>query len=420
MALFQQAKAAAKKVQNNYIAEIRCGRMNMNSETHMVEPEVEKGLLYVHRSRDDMLVHLCWKNRNSDAVLDDMIIFEGDCTVKKIKQLPEHRVFFVKINELGTRKFYWFQHTDGEKDEQLIKDLNFAINDPTAAEAKKKAAAAGAGGNSGILKGSGGGGGRTIDANALNSLLSGNGNTSDMLNQLMQSGAMDQNAMQQLLEQLSGGADLGGGSELGGGSQTPSATTVAAQDTPVSSNSNAKGGASKKLKMNDLANAFSMVKNTAKYDLTKVLGTDSLVGMLSNKEVQDRLNEHMPKDEKISGTEGDIRAAVGSPQYQQAVVAFQEALESGQLGPVLAQFKLPEAAIKAAGSGNIKAFAEAMESDKKKPAEASSSSKKEDNADAKMDEAEKSDEKTKSEKAAANDASTSKENDDEDEKMAVD
>ena len=61
-----------------------------------------------------------------------------------------------------------------------------------------------------------------------------------------------------------------------------------------------------------------------------------------------------------------LRAAVGSPQYQQAVQAFQEALESGQLAPVLQQFNLPENAIKAAATGDVKAFAEAMESSSKK------------------------------------------------------
>lgn len=407
MALFQQAKQAATKAQNSYLAEIRCGRMNMNSENGMVEPELEKGLLYVHRSREDMLVHLAWKNRKSDSVLDDMIIFEGDCTVKQIKQLPDHRVFFIKMNQIGQRKFFWFQHTNKEKDDELIKDLNLALNDPSAAEAKKKAAQASAG-----VKPSG----KARGLDQLSSLLgSNNANTGEVLNQLMQSGALGQDGMQQLLEQLTGGNEFGG-------SQTPSAATsatnataaAAAQQTPVSSNSNAKGAASKKLKMNDLANAFSQVKTTKQYDLTKVLGTDSLVGMLSNKEVQDKLNEHMPKDGKIAGTEGDIRAAIGSPQYQQAVQAFQEALESGQLGPVLQQFQLPEDAIKAAGTGNIKLFAEAMEGKKEKKEE-TSSSKKPDEMDAGE---EKKDEKTDAEKDG--EKKPEKDQDDEEEKMAVD
>ena len=71
---------------------------------------------------------------------------------------------------------------------------------------------------------------------------------------------------------------------IGNESRTASAATSATnnpavESTPVSSNTNQKGGASKKLKMGDLANAFSMVRNTQQYDMTKVLGTDSLVNM---------------------------------------------------------------------------------------------------------------------------------------------
>jgi len=407
MALFQQAKQAATKAQNNYIAEIRCGRMTMKADG-MVEPELEKGLLYVHRSREDMLVHLCWKNRKSDSVLDDLIVFEGDASVKLIKQLPEHRVFFVKMNQNNERKFYWFQHTDKETDTTLITDLNEALNNTTAAEAKKKAKAASSGAKPGAKLGKGG-------LDQLSSLLGGNAEGNQMLTQLMQSGALGPDGMRQLL-------DLAQREQGGDESQTPSAATSATnqpavESTPVaSSNTNQKGTASKKLKMGDLANAFSMVRNTQQYDMTKVLGTESLVNMLGNKDVQDRLNEHMPKDSKIGGSPGDIRAAIGSPQYQQAVQAFQEALESGQLGPVLAQFKLPESAIKAAGTGNMKAFAEAMQGEKTKSEESSTSTAAAEKMSDEKDE--KKDEKTEQEKKE--ESETSKEVDDEEDKMAVD
>jgi 26S proteasome regulatory subunit N13 len=42
------------------------------------------------------------------------------------------------------------------------------------------------------------------------------------------------------------------------------------------------------------------------------------------------------------------------------------ALQSGQLGPVLVQFGLPEDAIEAANQGDLRAFAQAMEKHYKK------------------------------------------------------
>lgn len=143
-------------------------------------------------------------------------------------------------------------------------------------------------------------------------------------------------------------------------------------------------------------------QSSTKYDLTKVLNTESLVGILGNKDVQERLNKFMPNDEKISQTPEELRAAVGSPQYQQAIQAFQEALESGQLAPVLGQFKLPENAIKAAGTGNVKGFAEAMQEANKK--EAAADNEKKDDA----------------ESSSTGQQVQKDEDDDEDEKMAVD
>merc|ERR1719189_1304086 len=165
-----------------------------------------------------------------------------------------------------------------------------------------------------------------------------------------------------------------GGAGIGGADN-------AAAETPKSSRPGSKktagGKGSSGVDATALQQAFGMVNQKKSYDLTKVLGSESLVGMLSNKEVQERLNKHMPKDEKIKETKEELRAAVGSPQYQQAVQAFQEALESGQLAPVLQQFNLPENAIKAAASGEMKAFAEAMEGANKKESEKSDSDKNE-------------------------------------------
>ena len=49
-------------------------------------------------------------------------------------------------------------------------------------------------------------------------------------------------------------------------------------------------------------------------------------------------------------------------------------LQTGQLGPVLAQFGLPEEAVTAANQGDLQAFAQAMEkhyrkADEKKPSD---------------------------------------------------
>lgn len=48
------------------------------------------------------------------------------------------------------------------------------------------------------------------------------------------------------------------------------------------------------------------------------------------------------------------------------MLSFSVALQTGQLGPVLAQFGLPEEAITAANQGDLQSFAKAMEKHYKK------------------------------------------------------
>merc|ERR1712167_26292 len=160
------------------------------------------------------------------------------------------------------------QHTDASKDEELVKDLDLALNNTSEAQKKQREKNKASGGkSSGTEKASGG-----LD---LASLMGGEAGSSEILNQLMQSGALDQSTMNSLLQSMGGGAGIGGGNETA--TETPKASK------PSGSSKKGKLGAS------DLQQAFGMVSQKKSYDLTKVLGSESLVGMLSNKEVQDRL-----------------------------------------------------------------------------------------------------------------------------------
>merc|ERR1711884_438902 len=163
----------------------------------MVEPELTKGLLYVKRMQDT-LIHLVWKERANPASKiadDDLIVFDGDCTVRLITQLPDHRVFFVKWTQTGMRKFFWLQHTDKSKDSELIKSLDDALNRPQEVEKKMQASQASAGQGA-----SSKGRGKDSGAIDLASLMGEGGGNSELLTQLMNSGALDANSMNSLLQ----------------------------------------------------------------------------------------------------------------------------------------------------------------------------------------------------------------------------
>lgn len=81
----------------------------------------------------------------------------------------------------------------------------------------------------------------------------------------------------------------------------------------------------------------------------------------------------------MSSSERELRDSIQSPQFRQAVSTFGVALQTGQLGPVLAQFGLPDDAIAAANQGDIQAFAQAMEKHYKKSNEQGEDKKSSDN-----------------------------------------
>ena len=105
-----------------------------------------------------------------------------------------------------------------------------------------------------------------------------------------------ENTMNSLLQQM-GGAGIGGADNA---AETPKSSR------PASKKGNGGKGSSG-VDATALQQAFGMVDQKKSYDLTKVLGSESLVGMLSNKEVQERLNKHMPKDEKIKETKEELQ-----------------------------------------------------------------------------------------------------------------
>merc|ERR1719454_1327207 len=161
------------------------------------------------------------------------------------------------------------------------------------------------------------------------------------------------------------------------GGKAPSSKTSAAGKKKPTGNSTS-GGKPGQTSIGDLEKALAMVQRASneardQYNLVKALDKDSLAEPLKNEQAQERLRKHMPDSDKIDKSSSGLASTLQTPQYQQAVGAFQEALESRQLGQVLSQFGLPEKAVKACDNGDPKQFAEALQGElcKKKEGEAS-------------------------------------------------
>lgn len=117
-------------------------------------------------------------------------------------------------------------------------------------------------------------------------------------------------------------------------------------------------------------------------DLSDVLTLDVMAPILSNKDVQARLIEHLPESPELPKNEQELRQTLTTPQFKKALSSFCMALQSGQLGPVFKQFDLPDEVANAAAQGNLEAFARAMEAHSKDKGKKAAASKKAQDDDA--------------------------------------
>jgi hypothetical protein len=81
---------------------------------------------------------------------------------------------------------------------------------------------------------------------------------------------------------------------------------------------------------------------------------DVMAPILANKSIQERLVQYLPDaSEILSKDEKELRTTLTTPQFKKAMSSFGSALQSGQLGPLMKQFNLPESVTLAAAQGNL-------------------------------------------------------------------
>lgn len=100
-------------------------------------------------------------------------------------------------------------------------------------------------------------------------------------------------------------------------------------------------------------------------DLSTSVNSDALSTVIADQEKVDALVEHLPHIEGDENKKQQLKDTLSSPQFQQALSMFSNALQSGQLGPVVSQFQLNAEAVAAANSGDLEQFVKALESSHK-------------------------------------------------------
>ncbi|XP_045180986.2 proteasomal ubiquitin receptor ADRM1-B-like isoform X2 [Mercenaria mercenaria] len=371
---------ASGRSQSKNLVEFRAGKMYMKGK--MVHPDKRKGLVYVYQS-DDSLMHFCWKDRTSGSVDDDLIIFPDDIEFKHVKQCTTGRVYVLKFKSSTRKFFFWMQEPKSDKDEENSKKVNEFLNNPP---------------TPGSSRGGGGTGSLPSDLANLGD--------SDLQSIL---GGMSQQQLMQLLGGMNMGGPGGGLSALmgrpgsvqstasepplrvqsspgtrGGSSETPSqprpvtAAALPSQNTTTTSTTTGSttttsagqsSGANKPaIQLSDLQNILSNMNVPAEkesVDLGQALSPESMIPILANADVQQRLTQYLPEGEVLPKSEEELRATISSPQFKQALSSFSSALQSGQLGPLMTQFGLGEDVANAAAQGDLEAFVKAMQARQK-------------------------------------------------------
>ncbi|XP_017068922.1 proteasomal ubiquitin receptor ADRM1 homolog isoform X2 [Drosophila eugracilis] len=344
--MFGRQSGLGSSSNSSNLVEFRAGRMNMVGK--MVHPDSRKGLVYMTQS-DDGLMHFCWKDRTSGKVEDDLIVFPDDFEYKRVDQCKTGRVYVLKFKSSTRRMFFWMQEPKTDKDDEHCRRINELMNNPPSAHQR-------------------GGGG------------SNDGDLQYMLNNMSQ---------QQLMQLFGGVGQMGGLSSLLGqmNSRTPSSRNTSASgggasalQTPEnvsvprtpsapsksgssrsSSNVNSQGGET-------AGSAGSSVDADASgrslnIDLSTALsGSEAINQLIADPERVKSLIVHLPESENADeDRKQQIKDHITSPQFQQALAHFSNALQSAQLGPVVKQFELSNEAVAAAYSGNLEDFVRALE-----------------------------------------------------------
>ncbi|KAI5750538.1 hypothetical protein M8J76_016489 [Diaphorina citri] len=339
--------STVSRSQSKNLVEFKAGKMTMKGK--MVHPDKRKGLVYVHQS-DDSLMHFCWKDRQSGSVVEDLIIFPDDCEFKKVPQCTTGRVYVLKFKSSNRKLFFWLQEPKTDKDDENARKVNEVLNNPPTPGSQRSDSSGRVEGDIQNLL-------SNMSQQQLMQFFGGQINQMGGLSSLL--GTMSRpstTASSRSSGATSTGAETGSRTSSSTPKATPvtvtsstntpaktsSTTSSASTTTPVSSNLDST------IQLRDLqsllsglgasgaAGAGATASTGRSVDLSPAITPESLQAILNNPAFVEELQQHLP--------------SIGP-----------DALQSGQLGPVVQQFDVSNEAVAATTQGNMEEFVRALQ-----------------------------------------------------------
>ncbi|CAO3628223.1 unnamed protein product [Mucor fragilis] len=301
---------------------------------------------------EDRLLHLYWKERKTQSVVeDDLIIFPDEAEFRQITQCTTGRVYLLQFKTSNERHFYWMQSKSDEKDKEVAERVNELIRDP---EANMNAASDLDESSSHaelmrLLNGVESQDRSITPESLLHFLNSMNGETLD-------EDEDDEDDEDELMETATASPAAPAASTATTRALAAEPAASVPEPTPAAPSSEAPAtaptqsvpGATPQQSNQQLDQLRQMLANvrpaeaSAPIALSDVLTTQSLTPLLNDPEICASLFPFLPEESERSAEE--VRQVVKSPQFSQALQSLSAALQTGQLGPLLSQLGLDPSA----------------------------------------------------------------------------
>ncbi|KAF4577121.1 hypothetical protein EYR36_005108 [Pleurotus pulmonarius] len=110
---------------SEYLLAFKAGRAFRNEGTNRVEPSPTKGAIILTNG-DDGLLHFIWKNRSTNQIEEDLILFPTDASFVKVSQATSGRIYVLKFSSSNQRHF----DASDERDAKFVENLNGLLQDP--------------------------------------------------------------------------------------------------------------------------------------------------------------------------------------------------------------------------------------------------------------------------------------------------
>lgn len=298
-------------------------------------------------------------------VADDLIIFPDDCEFKKVEQCKDGRVYVLKFKSSNRKLFFWSQEPSTDKDDEMIRKVNDLLNNTSTS-------GGGAGGREGsdvqyLLN--------NMSQQQLMSLFNAPiGDLSSLLGTINRSGTSSSNRTATATPLTRGAAAAAATAVQTPANTVQPSTPKAPKKEKISEGSTSEATSdSSRVLLSELQNYLSGINTGASaapkhhVDLTASINSSTNFDSILSGPELDRLSAHLPiidedgKSLDVFSKKQQLKDTLASAQFQQALSMFSTALQSGQMGPVVSQFKLGDDAVSAAFSGNLELFVKALE-----------------------------------------------------------